>query len=78
MSPSMSEGFKAGAGVDPALLKATVLAIGVGVAVSCAAWLVLQLIVAYREEEVTAAQVQQGIAKVAVVCLLLVFFLSSV
>ena len=78
MSPSMSDGFKAGAGVDPALLKATVLAIGVGVAVSCAAWLVLQLIVAYRDEQITAAQTQLGIVKVAIACLLLVFFLSSV
>lgn len=78
MSPSMTEGFKAGAGVDPALLKATLLSIAVGVAFTFAAWLALQVINAYRDEQIKTGESQWALVKVGIVCSLLVFFLSSV
>jgi integrating conjugative element protein (TIGR03758 family) len=71
MNADMNQGFVIGSGVDPALMRLTVLAIVSGVVFVIFAWLVLQITVAYRREEISLPQAMQSAIKAAVVLTIL-------
>lgn len=73
MNSDIRDGFLTGSGVDPAQLKATLVAIVVGVCLVVGMWVINQLIQAYQSEDISAAQVMWGSVKLMVL-LGLVFF----
>lgn len=73
MNSDIRDGFLTGSGVDPAHLKATLVAIVIGVCLVVGMWVINQLIQAYQSEDISAAQVMWGSVKLMVL-LGLVFF----
>lgn len=73
MNTSMRNAFMSGSGVDPTVLKTTLTLIVVAVCLTVGTWVVLQLIDAYRSEDITSSEVTLGYVKL-VVLLCLVFY----
>lgn len=73
MNTSMRNAFMSGSGVDPTVLKTTLTLIVVAVCLTVGTWVVLQLIDAYRSEDITSSEVTLGCVKL-VVLLCLVFY----
>jgi integrating conjugative element protein (TIGR03758 family) len=69
----MRNAFMSGSGVDPAVLKTTLTLIVVAVCLTVGTWVVLQLIDAYRNEDITSSEVTLGCVKL-IVLLCLVFY----
>ncbi|HRL52873.1 MAG: DUF3262 family protein [Pseudoxanthomonas sp.] len=73
MNTQMRNAFMSGSGVDPAVLKTTLTLIVVAVCLTVGTWVVLQLIDAYRNEDITSSEVTLGCVKL-IVLLCLVFY----
>ena len=73
MNTQMRNAFMSGSGVDPAVLKTTLTLIVVAVSLTVGTWVVLQLIDAYRNEDITSSEVTLGCVKL-IVLLCLVFY----
>ncbi|GKS92645.1 DUF3262 family protein [Acidovorax sp. SUPP2539] len=56
MNQTMREAFRTGSGADPATFKTTLTLIVSAVVLTFFAWIVMQLMDAYRHERVTAVQ----------------------
>jgi integrating conjugative element protein (TIGR03758 family) len=67
MNADMNQGFIVGSGLDANLMRVSVLTIVAGVVFVIFAWLVLQITVAYRREEISLTQAMQSAIKAAVV-----------
>ena len=75
MNGEMAAGFKAGSGVDPHTMKVLVTAVASGVILVVFAWFVLQLVVAYQDERLEAAEAFWGGLKATVILITLFSFL---
>jgi len=73
MNTQMRNAFMSGSGVDPAVLKTTLTLIVVATCLTVGAWVVLQLIDAYRNDDITSSEVTLGCVKL-IVLLSLVFY----
>ena len=73
MNTQLRNAFMSGSGVDPAVLKTTLTLIVVAVCLTVGTWVVLQLIDAYRNEDITSSEVTLGCVKL-IVLLCLVFY----
>lgn len=73
MNADMRNAFLAGSGVDPAALKLTLALIVVATCLTVGVWVVLQLIDAYRSEDITSGEVAWGCVRL-IVLLAIVFF----
>jgi integrating conjugative element protein (TIGR03758 family) len=76
MHTALSAGFLAGSGVDPATLKLVLLCICVAVVLLVGAWMVSQLVEAYRGEQVGAAEIAMGTGCAVTVLLLAWLFMT--
>lgn len=76
MNSEMATGFTAGSGVDPQLIKVMVMTIASGVILLVFAWFVLQLMVAYKDERLKAAEAFWGALKATVILIVLFTFLA--
>ncbi len=75
MNPTMRDAFAAGSGVDPLALKATLTLIAVGVILVVCTWIVLQLIDAYRDEQIKTEEVALGVVKLLILAGLVLFMI---
>lgn len=73
MNETMRAAFEAGSGVAPATLKGTLATVCVGVALLVCAWVIAQLACAWRDEEISSGEAVMGMARTAVLTLLLIY-----
>ena len=75
MNPAMRDAFRTGSGVDPLNLKLTLTLIAVGVILVVCTWIVLQLIDAYRDEQIRSEEVVLGLVKLVILAGLVIFMI---
>ena len=75
MNQSMRDAFQAGSGVDPLVLKVTLTTIAVGVILVVCTWIVLQIIDAYRNEEIKTEDVVLGLVKLVILAGIVLFMI---
>lgn len=77
MNPGMRAAFQAGSGVDPLLLKTTLVLIAVGVILLVSVWVVVQLIDAYRNDDLTTGDVVHGVIRTLILVSLAFFIIVT-
>ena len=75
MNPAMRDAFRTGSGVDPLMLKTTLTLIAVGVILVVCTWLVVQLIDAYRDEQIRSEEVVLGLVRLVILAGLVIFMI---
>ncbi len=75
MNSDMALGFAAGSGVDPQTMKVVVMTIATGVIFTVFTWIVLQLMVAYKDERLEAAEAFWGGVKATVILIVVLTFI---
>ena len=75
MNSDMAVGFAAGSGVDPHTMKVVLMTIATGVIFTVFTWIVLQLMVAYKDERLEAAEVFWGGLRAMVILIVLLTFI---
>lgn len=73
MNSTMRAAFQQGSGVDPLAMQITVLAVTVGAILLIALWITVQLIDAYRNEQLHTADVIGGVVKLFILVSLLLY-----
>lgn len=76
MHAALAAGFQTGSGVDPATVKLVLLCICAGVVLLVGAWMVSQLVEAYRGEQIGAAETAMGTVCAVTVLLLALLFMT--
>ena len=75
MNPAMRDAFRTGSGVDPLMLKTTLTLIAVGVILVVCTWIVVQLIDAYRDEQIRSEEVVLGLVRLVILAGLVIFMI---
>ena len=75
MTSQMATGFTAGSGIDPHVMKVMLMTLASGVILAVFAWVMLQLVVAYKDERLKAAEAFWGGVKATAVLIALFSFL---
>ena len=75
MNPAMRDAFRTGSGVDPLNLKLTLPLIAVGVILVVCTWIVVQLIDAYRDEQIRSEEVVLGLVRLVILAGLVIFMI---
>lgn len=75
MNPAMRDAFRTGSGVDPLNLKLTLTLIAVGVILVDCTWIVVQLIDAYRDEQIRSEEVVLGLVRLVILAGLVIFMI---
>ena len=75
MNPAMRDAFRTGSGVDPLNLKLTLTRIAVGVILVVCTWIVVQLIDAYRDEQIRSEEVVLGLVRLVILAGLVIFMI---
>ena len=75
MNPAMRDAFRTGSGVDPLNLKLILTLIAVGVILVVCTWIVVQLIDAYRDEQIRSEEVVLGLVRLVILAGLVIFMI---
>mgnify|MGYP003606464358 FL=1 len=75
MNPAMRDAFRTGSGVDPLNLKLTLTLSAVGVILVVCTWIVVQLIDAYRDEQIRSEEVVLGLVRLVILAGLVIFMI---
>lgn len=66
MNDIARQAFQEGSGVDPLHMKVVLVLIAAGLMFTAGAWIVMQLMDAYRNDDITSRDVVLGVVKLAI------------
>jgi integrating conjugative element protein (TIGR03758 family) len=75
MNDAMREAFQSGSGVDPARMKAVIAAIAAGVILAVALWIFSALFDAYRNNQLTQADVFKAFVQLLAIASLMLYLM---